>query len=199
MIYVQYLSLISDLIHLSSLGYAHYHPEVERGRETEGGHDNLWRTRPVDRRDGNETVDMMQQSPSQKQLVVNKKSTDDIETSFREAAAKQEDVFTLTALAHLLADLGRNDEAESCFEKALKCPPQAPTDGSSLCDRETRGLAMGWYAALVEANGSEGAEKAEELYRAALQMNKRDPLAMGNYAIFLHRIKRDHRVSHIGR
>lgn len=124
------------------------------------------------------------------------KSIDDIETSFREAATRHENVFTLTALAHLLADLGRNDEAESYFEKALECPPPAATgDGSSLCDRQTRGLAMGWYAALVETNGTDGAEKAEGLYRAALKMDERDPLAMGNYAIFLHRIKRDHRVS----
>lgn len=54
---------------------------------------------------------------------------------------------------------------------------------------------MGWYAALIESNGSEGAAKAEGLYTAALRMNERDPLAMGNYAVFLHRIKRDHRVS----
>lgn len=133
-------------------------------------------------------------SPSHEQLVA-EKSIVDMETSFREAAAKQENVFSLTALAHLLADLGRNDEAESYFEKALECPPLAKKDGSSLCDRETRGLAMGWYAALVETKGTEGAEKAEGLYRDALKMNKRDPLAMGNYAIFLHRIKRDYRVS----
>ncbi len=132
--------------------------------------------------------------PSHEQLVGDK-SIDDIEKSFRDAAAKQENVFTLTALAHLLADLGRNDEAESYFEKALECPPNDPRDGSSVCDRETRGLAMGWYAVLVEANGTEGAEKAEGLYRAALKMNERDPLTMGNYAIFLHRIKRDQRVS----
>lgn len=125
------------------------------------------------------------------------KSVDEALSSFRVAVAKQEDVFTLTALAHLLADLGQNMEAEACFEKALKCPPHSATnkDGSLSRDSETRGLAMGWYAALVEGNGSEGAAKAEELYRAALRMNERDPLAMGNYAVFLHRIKRDHRVS----
>lgn len=130
----------------------------------------------------------------QKQLAVDK-FTDNVQSNFRAAAAKQEDLFTLTALAHLLADLGQNDESALYFEKALECPPHAPKDGSSSCDSETRGLAMGWYAALVEANGSEGAAKAEGLYMAALRMNERDPLAMGNYAVFLHRIKRDHRVS----
>lgn len=136
-------------------------------------------------------------APPQKQLSVDN-SVDDVLSNFRAAAAKHEDVFTLTALAHLLADLGRSQEAESCFEKALKCPHHAaPKDGSSSCDSETRGLALGWYAALVEGNGSEGAAKAEGLYREALQMNERDPLAMGNYAVFLHRIKRDHRVSYV--
>lgn len=133
-------------------------------------------------------------APSQKQLAMDK-SVDIVQSNFRASAAKQEDLFTLTALAHLLADLGQNDEAALYFEKALKCPRHAPTGGSSPCDSETRGLAMGWYAALVEANGSEGAAKAEGLYRAALRLNERDPLAMGNYAVFLHRIKRDHRVS----
>lgn len=121
-------------------------------------------------------------------------AVDSVESSFRAAVAKQEDVFTLTALAHLLADLGRNDEAESFFEKALKCPHRATKHGSPSSDGETRGLAMGWYAALVEGNGSEGAAKAEGLYKRALQMNDRDVLAMGNYAVFLHKIKRDHRV-----
>lgn len=123
------------------------------------------------------------------------KSVDDVQSTFRAAAAEQEDLFSLTALAHLLADLGQNDEAALYFEKALKCPDHAPKDGSSSWDGETRGLAMGWYAALVEANGSEGAAKAEGLYKAALRMNETDPLAMGNYAVFLHRIKRDTRVS----
>lgn len=142
------------------------------------------------------TCTYVQMAPPQKQLAVGT-SVDDILSSFRAAAAKQEDIFTLTALAHLLADLGRNIEAEACFEKALKCPRRAANkDGSSPCDSETRALAMGWYAALVEGNGSEGAAKAEGLYRAALKMNERDPLAMGNYAVFLHRIKRDHHVSY---
>ncbi|CAM9648774.1 unnamed protein product [Ectocarpus fasciculatus] len=126
----------------------------------------------------------------QEQLAV-----DSVESSFRAAVAKQEDVFTLTALAHLLADLGRNDEAESFFEKALKCPHRATKHGSPSSDGEIRGLAMGWYAALVEGNGSEGAAKAEGLYKRALQMNDRDVLAMGNYAVFLHKIKRDHRAA----
>lgn len=138
-------------------------------------------------------------TPLQKQLTVDKsvddKSVDGILSSFRAAVVKQEDLFTLTALAHLLADLGQNMEAEACFEKALKCPNRAANkDGSLSCDSETRGLAMGWYAALVEGNGSEGAAKAEGLYRAALRMNERDSLAMGNYAVFLHRTKRDHHV-----
>lgn len=133
-------------------------------------------------------------APPQKQLPTDK-PVDDVQSNFRAAAAKQEDLFSLTALAHLLADLGQNDEAALYFEKALQCPHHAPNDGSSSCDSETRGLAMGWYAALVEANGSEGAAKAEGLYKAALRMNERDPLAMGNYAVFLHRIKRDHHVS----
>lgn len=113
-----------------------------------------------------------------------------VESNLRAAATKQEDIFSLSALAQLLADLGRSDEAASFFEKALDCKA---TNGSSC--GETRGLAMGWYAALVEGNGSEGAAKAEKLYKGALEMNERDPLAMGNYAVFLHRIKRDHRVS----
>lgn len=132
--------------------------------------------------------------PPQKQLAVDK-SSENVLSNFRAAAAKHEDIFTLTALAHLLADLGQNDEAALYFEKAIQCPGHAPKDGSSPCDSETRGLAMGWYAALVETNGSEGAAKAEGLYKAALRMNEEDPLAMGNYAVFLHRIKRDHRVS----
>ena len=133
--------------------------------------------------------------PPQKEQLATEKSVDDAQSNFRAAAAKQEDLFSLTALAHLLADLGQNDEAALYFEKALQCPHHDPKDGSSSCDSETRGLAMGWYAALVESNGSEGAAKAEGLYKAALRMNERDPLAMGNYAVFLHRIKRDHRVS----
>lgn len=127
------------------------------------------------------------------------KSIDNVLSNFRAAAAKQEDLFTLTALAHLLADLGQNDEAALYFEKALQCPHLAPKDGSSSRDSETRGLAMGWYASLIEADGSEGEVKAEGLYKAALRANERDPLAMGNYAVFLHRIKRDHRVSKCGR
>lgn len=135
-------------------------------------------------------------APPQKKQPAVDTSADDVLSSFRAAAAKQEDVFTLAALAHLLADLGRNIEAEACFEKALKCPSRAANkDRSSSSESETRALAMGWYAALVEGNGSEGAAKAEELYRAALKMNDRVPLAMGNYAVFLHRIKRDHHVS----
>lgn len=135
-------------------------------------------------------------APPQKKQPAVDTSADDVLSSFRTAAAKQEDVFTLAALAHLLADLGRNIEAEACFEKALKCPCRAANkDRSSSSESETRALAMGWYAALVEGNGSEGAAKAEGLYRAALKMNDRDPLAMGNYAVFLHRIKRDHHVS----
>ncbi|CAM9862822.1 unnamed protein product [Ectocarpus sp. 4 AP-2014] len=122
-------------------------------------------------------------------------AVDSVESSFRAAVAKQEDVFTLTALAHLLADLGRNDEAESFFEKALNCPHHATKHGSPSSDGETRGLAMGWYAALVEGNGSEGAAKAEGLYKRALRINDRDALAMGNYAVFLHKIKRDHRAA----
>lgn len=113
-----------------------------------------------------------------------------VESTFKAAATERNDVFTLSALAQLLADVGRNDEAERLFERALACKS---VDGIS--SDETRGLAMGWYAALVEGNGSDGAAKAERLYTGALGMNERDPLAMGNYAAFLHRIKRDHRVS----
>lgn len=116
------------------------------------------------------------------------------ETSLRAAARDREDVYSLSALAQLLADLGRNDEAASLFERAIAAPHD--DEESSSCN-ETLGLAMGWYAALVEGNGTAGAAKAEELYKRALGMNERDPLAMGNYAVFLHRIKSDHAVSRL--
>lgn len=112
------------------------------------------------------------------------------ENSLRAAARDREDVYSLSALAQLLADLGRNDEAAALFERAIAAHDD---EGSSFY--ETLGLAMGWYAALVEGDGAAGAAKAEELYKRALGMNERDPLALGNYAVFLHRIRRDHPVS----
>lgn len=111
------------------------------------------------------------------------------ESVLRAAAAKQKNVFSLSALAQLLGDLDRVDEAASYFEEALACEPK---EGLS-CD-ETRALAMGWYAALIEGNGKDGALRAESLYKSALEVNDRDPLTMGNYAVFLHRVKRDHGV-----
>lgn len=114
------------------------------------------------------------------------------ECKLRAAVADEEDVFSLTALAQLLADIGRSDEAVMLFEKALKCDT---TTTNGLPCGETRGLAMGWLAALVEGGGSEGAARAERLYEEALEANKEDALSMGNYAVFLHRIKRDHNVS----
>ncbi|CAM9671808.1 unnamed protein product [Hapterophycus canaliculatus] len=131
-------------------------------------------------------------APPRKQLDL---TLDSVESNFRAAVSKQKDVFTLSALAHLLADLGRNDEAASFFEQALNCPQRPTKNGSPSCEDETRGLTMGWYAAFVEGDGSAGAAKAEALYRGALQINDRDALAMGNYAVFLHRIKRDHRAA----
>lgn len=115
------------------------------------------------------------------------------EIRLRAAVEEEEDIFSLTALAQLLADVGRSDEAVLLFEKALKCDDTTKTGG--LPSSETRGLAMGWLAALVEGAGSEGAARAEGLYRGALEMNENDPLSMGNYAVFLHRVKRDHTVS----
>ena len=114
------------------------------------------------------------------------------ECKLRAAVADEEDVFSLTALAQLLADVGRVDEAVVLFEKALECDTIS-TNG--LPCGETRGLAMGWLAALVEGRGSEGAARAERLYEGALEANEEDALSMGNYAVFLHRIKRDHTVS----
>lgn len=114
------------------------------------------------------------------------------ECKLRATVAEGEDVFSLAALAQLLADIGRSDEAVLLFEKALKCDT---TTTSGLPCGETRGLAMGWLAALVEGRGSEGAARAESLYKGALEANEEDALSMGNYAVFLHRIKRDHTVS----
>ncbi|CAM9800593.1 unnamed protein product, partial [Scytosiphon promiscuus] len=123
-------------------------------------------------------------------------SVDSVESKFRAAVAEQKDIFTLSALAHLLSDLGRNGEAASLFEEALECRPHHATkNGSPSCEDEARGLVMGLYAASVEGEGSAGAAKAETLYRGALRMNERDALAMGNYAVFLHRIKGDHRAA----
>ena len=119
---------------------------------------------------------------------------DIVEATFRAAVADQEDVLSLSALGKLLADLGRYGEAEAIFEKILLgCNNSASPEGRS--DDDARALAMGWYAAMVEKNGSEGATKAEALYKGALRINEKDPLAMGNYAVFLHRVKRDHAVS----
>lgn len=112
-----------------------------------------------------------------------------VESKFRAAAAEKKNIFSLSALAQLSADLGRKDEAVSLFEKALEC------EAIGSFSDETRSLAMGWYAALVEGDGKEGAEKAESLYKGALAINTQEPLAMGNYAVFLHRIQRDYRVS----
>ena len=114
------------------------------------------------------------------------------ECNLRAAVADEQDVFSLTALAQLLADIGRSDEAVLLFEKALKCDT---TTTNGLPCGETRGLAMGWLAALVEGRGSEGAARAEGLYKEALEANEEDALSMGNYAVFLHRIKRDYTVS----
>ncbi|CAM9715302.1 unnamed protein product [Ascophyllum nodosum] len=116
---------------------------------------------------------------------------DIVEATFRAAVADHEDVLSLSALGKLLADLGRYGEAEAIFEKILLgCNNSASPEGRS--DDDARALAMGWYAAMVEKNGSEGATKAEALYKGALRINEKDPLAMGNYAVFLHRVKRDH-------
>lgn len=115
----------------------------------------------------------------------------DVEATFRAAAADHEDVFSLSTLGQLLADLGRHDEAEKVFERALRC------DNPEGCPpaEEARALAMGWYASMIEGRGHEGAAKAEALYKSALKVNEEDPLAMGNYAVFLHRVKRNHAVS----
>lgn len=118
------------------------------------------------------------------------------ESKLRAAVSDGEDVFSLTALAQLLADTGRSDEAVLLFEKAIKCGTTTTTTTTSgLPCGETRGLAMGWLAALVEGRGMEGAARAEGLYQGALEANEEDALSMGNYAVFLHRIKRDHTVS----
>lgn len=121
-----------------------------------------------------------------------------LESDFRKAVhEKPSDIFALTALAQLLADLGRHDEAARHFEKAILLDADANVDSpvGSCCYKEAVGLAMGWYAALVERNGAEGLAKAEGLYEMALALNPRDCLSMGNYAVFLHRIKRDYTVS----
>lgn len=115
----------------------------------------------------------------------------DVEDTFRAAVADHEDVFSLSTLGQLLADLGRHDEAEKVFERALRCG----TPGGCPPDEEARALAMGWYASMIEGRGDEGTAKAEALYKSALRINEGDPLAMGNYAVFLHRVKRNHAVS----
>lgn len=92
----------------------------------------------------------------------------------------------LCVLAQLLADVGRQEEAEVFFEKAIAIGERATSDA-----REALGLALGWYAASVEGKGVEGAAKAEALYQQALCMNPMDCLTLGNWAVFLHKIKRD--------
>lgn len=114
-----------------------------------------------------------------------------VEDTFRAAVADHEDVFSLSTLGQFLSDLGRHDEAEKVFERALQCD----SPKGCLPAEEARALAMGWYASMIEGRGQEGVVKAEALYKSALRINEEDPLAMGNYAVFLHRVKRNHAVS----
>lgn len=119
-----------------------------------------------------------------------------------DAEDKHDELAALSTLAQLLADVGRNNEATEIFEKAVARGGELdenhgdhdPDDEGGDYSKEAVGLAMGWYAGLVEGNGAEGMAKAEALYTRALDMNARDPLCMGNYAVFLHRIKKDYNV-----
>lgn len=123
------------------------------------------------------------------------KSIRAVESKFRKAASDHpDDVFSLAALAQLLADLGRQEEAARYFEKAIEPRPEKDILMDGSCSEEALALAMGWYAALVEGNGAEGIAKAETLYERALGLNPLDCLCMGNYAMFLHRIKKDYKV-----
>lgn len=124
-----------------------------------------------------------------------------LRTAVVEAQGDSDGIFALCALAQFLADIARDDEAVEFFEKAIARSDyiiSGDDDERSCVESESikkvMGLAMGWYAGLVEGNGPEGAGKAEALYTRALEMNAQDPLCMGNYAMFLHRIKKDYQV-----
>lgn len=112
------------------------------------------------------------------------------------AGKKEEEVHAVSALAQLLADVGRTDEAAELFENIVAHGFQVEEDDLDdyECIRETMGLAMGWYAGLVEGKGAEGMARAEKLYTRALKIDPQDPLSMGNYAIFLHRVKKEYQV-----
>ncbi|CAM9276290.1 unnamed protein product, partial [Discosporangium mesarthrocarpum] len=112
------------------------------------------------------------------------------EESYRRALADRPDVFSLSAFAQFLVDVGREEEAITYFERAL-----AAEDATR--SKETLGLTLGWYAALLEEKGRDEKARAEELYKQALRLNPQDPLAMGNYAVFLHRIKLDKQAAKI--
>ncbi|CAM9633584.1 unnamed protein product, partial [Sphacelaria rigidula] len=119
-----------------------------------------------------------------------------VESNFRQAVAdRPDDVFALSALAQLLADLGRRSEAERLFERVIAAPNKEgkdiSTEASSCWDDEALALTMGWYAALVEGQGVDGAGKAGVLYEKALRLSPRNCLCLGNYAVFLHRIVKD--------
>eukprot|EP00953_Heterococcus_sp_UTEX-ZZ885_P015509 8729-Heterococcus_DN1.PRE.1 len=100
------------------------------------------------------------------------------------------DLYSLSAHAQLLADTGREEEAQLYFERAITA---ADSEGDSCAP--ALGLTFGWYALMMEGRGQDGAAKAEQLYRRALQLKPQDPLSMGNYAVFLHRVRRDHKAA----
>lgn len=104
--------------------------------------------------------------------------------------AKTGDVRHKICLARFLAEVsGEFMEAEVLFQQILCGLEAIPQDQRGSCWSLAYADCAAWYACMLENNRR--FDEAEVQYKSAILEAPRHALALGNYAIFMHRVRRN--------
>jgi len=117
------------------------------------------------------------------------------EAQYRSRAADVGDAPSKLALARFLAEAVATDgavaEAEQLYCEAIAGLHPEGVFASELgpAARRDLGRCRAWFAVLLEGRGR--LDEAEAQLKASLDADPTQPLALGNYAVFLHKVRRD--------
>ena len=109
------------------------------------------------------------------------------EKKLLDAVASSPGLVSFGSYAQHLEVYGKLQEADQYYAKALECMVELK-ESQHLA--QTCSLYAAHYAQLKE--NMKEVDAAERLYKQALEITPNDCLALGNYAIFLHRARKDH-------
>ena len=100
------------------------------------------------------------------------------------------DPLVLGAIADFLSNFpDRTDEAASYFDRALRAFPSPLPDHF----KTAYSVFSCQYASVVSQSGD--VSKASALYQQSLSLDPASPLALGDYAVFLHRVTKDYALA----